>query len=132
MAWAHRVKNLTSYLRLSRMKAAVGLLSSDERHEWILTTGFPKLRDITADKTYPWYTLQSIKYIGSLISPDMKVLEYESGYSTLWWAERVAEVTSIERSRDWYERLKAALVQKNYKNVKLIHFDKLQDESTCI
>jgi len=114
------------------MKAAVGLLSSDERHEWILTTGFPKLRDITADKTYPWYTLQSIKYIGSLISPDMKVLEYESGYSTLWWAERVAEVTSIERSRDWYERLKAALVQKNYKNVKLIHFDKLQDESTCI
>jgi hypothetical protein len=54
----------------------------------------------------PWYTYPAIEFIEPRIGRDMRVFEYGSGWSTLWWAERVAEVFSVEHDTAW-----SALVQ---------------------
>ena len=45
--------------------------------------------------------MDEIKAIESLLEPTWHVLEYGSGGSTTWFAERVARVTSIEHNQQW-------------------------------
>jgi hypothetical protein len=42
-----------------------------------------------------------------------KVFEYGSGNSTLWWAERSKQVTSVEDDELWYEKIKLLLKSQN-------------------
>lgn len=55
----------------------------------------------------PWYSYSMVTFLSDRVGPDMRVFEYGSGYSTLWWAERVSHVTSCEHDREWYDSLKA-------------------------
>lgn len=51
------------------------------------------------------------------LKPDMKVLEYGSGFSTLEIAKRVKSVVSIEHNEKWYNELKQEIpsnVQLHY------------------
>lgn len=57
----------------------------------------------------PWYTYPTISFLANRIKPDMVVFEYGSGYSTLWWSQRVARVTSCEHSPKWHDLLKARM-----------------------
>jgi hypothetical protein len=120
----HRARNLTAFLRWTRLKAAIGLLSGDDRHRWIRTIGTKRLKENPLNETYPWFAFSSIAYLAALIRPDMKVVEYGSGYSTIWWASRVGEVTSVERSREWLAEVDAALSKHALKNAHLIPFNK--------
>lgn len=54
----------------------------------------------------PWLTYASIAFLTPRIQPSMRVFEYGSGNSTLWWSERVAHVTSCEHELAWYEAFK--------------------------
>ena len=63
----------------------------------------------------PWYTYPAIEYLASLDLSGMKVLEYGSGNSSLWWAERCKELVSVENDRAWYENIKnSAPVEKPF------------------
>lgn len=57
-------------------------------------------------KPYPWLCERAVEYLNNLIRPDMTVLEHGAGGSTLWLAERVKYVTSVESNLDWYEALR--------------------------
>ncbi|QNH55640.1 MAG: hypothetical protein H2674_14390, partial [Limnospira indica BM01] len=84
--WSEVSKNLPSginYLESS------GWLKS-------LATGVPINFD---SQPIPWYTYPAIEFIENKISSDFKVFEYGSGQSTLWWAERVLKVISVESDR---------------------------------
>lgn len=54
----------------------------------------------------PWYSYPAIEFLEPRIRPGLRVFEYGSGWSTLWWAQRVAEVFSVEHDAQW-----SALVQ---------------------
>ena len=87
------------YLNLYRFKyhlAEIGWLKSCEK-------GLPVDVD---EKPLPWYTYAAIKYLSMKVNPDMRVFEYGTGNSTLWWSERVRSVTSIEHDRTWFECMK--------------------------
>lgn len=53
----------------------------------------------------PYMPPEDIDALESCLHPDDHVLEYGSGASTFWLAERVRRVTSIEYSAAWAERL---------------------------
>lgn len=57
-------------------------------------------------KPFPWLAPKAIEYFESLLTPDMEVMEHGAGGSTLWLAERVKYVTSIEHDLDWYAILR--------------------------
>lgn len=51
----------------------------------------------------PWLGYRAIKRIDELIQPDWKVLEFGSGFSTVWLSERCDLVVSIEDDKKWYK-----------------------------
>lgn len=57
-------------------------------------------------KPEPWMQPEEIAAFESLLDPMMHVLEFGSGRSTFWLAERVAKVTTIEHNVRWLERVK--------------------------
>lgn len=65
----------------------------------------------------PWLDPRAIEYLNGLLSKDMTVLEHGAGGSTLWLAERVAKVTSVESDVDFY----AALLKRVPANVELLY-----------
>lgn len=65
----------------------------------------------------PWFTYSSIFFLEERIQPNMRVFEYGSGNSTLWWSKRVAHVTSCEHDPEWY----GALTSKIPSNVEYLH-----------
>jgi predicted O-methyltransferase YrrM len=56
-----------------------------------------------------------IAYLSRLLRPEYTVVEHGSGGSTLWLAERVAHVYSVEHDQDWY----AEMCKRLPANVKL-------------
>ena len=56
-------------------------------------------------KPLPWFTYSFIDFIGDRIYPEMKIFEYGSGNSTLWWSARVSSVVACEHDKDWYENI---------------------------
>lgn len=53
----------------------------------------------------PWLSYEAIRYMDERLRPDSVVFEYGSGGSTLWFADRVRHVTSIEHDPDWHARV---------------------------
>lgn len=52
----------------------------------------------------PWYTYAIIDFlIRGRIKPTMRVLEYGSGYSSLFWMRRVAYLESVEDNEAWHK-----------------------------
>lgn len=127
MALAQRFKNMTAYLHPAKMTAAFGLLSSEQRRAWVGTVGAPAVNEIELADAYPWYAFAAIHYLEELLSSETRVLEYGSGYSTLWFSKRVGEVVSVERSSKWLGEVETATRRWNLDNVRLVHFDKLAD-----
>ena len=68
----------------------------------------------------PWLTYGAIEYLGKIIKPHMKVFEYGSGGSTIWFAKRVAEVVSVEHDKEWLELVVGKLKKEGLKNARLI------------
>ncbi len=57
----------------------------------------------------PWITFPAIAFLESRVKPTMRVFEYGSGNSTLWWAARVAFVETCEHDPDWARRVEPLL-----------------------
>jgi len=56
-----------------------------------------------------WYTYAALSFLEPRLRADLEVFEYGSGHSTLWWAERVAHVCSVESEIGWVEHLRPQL-----------------------
>jgi predicted O-methyltransferase YrrM len=71
-------------------------------------------------KPIPWLHPVVIAYFESILQPDFEVLEHGSGGSTLWLAERVKSVLSVENEAEWMERVEAEAPE----NVRLMLWEK--------
>lgn len=61
----------------------------------------------------PWMNYSFIDFLEPRLKCTMNVFEYGSGYSTLYLAERVRSVTSIEYDKEWFNKMKEALNDKD-------------------
>ena len=60
-------------------------------------------------KPLPWYTYPIICFLEKRVKPWMRIFEYGSGNSTLWWSELVSSVISIEHNRTWFDKMKKSI-----------------------
>jgi hypothetical protein len=67
------------------------------------------------NKPLPWTTYSFIDFIGERLNDKMKMFEYGSGYSTLYFANKVGQLVSIEHNIKWFETIKKIIPS----NVKL-------------
>jgi hypothetical protein len=56
------------------------------------------------NKPIPWCTYSFIKFIEPRLKKKFSVFEYGSGNSTLWYAERVGSVKSVEHDQNWFNK----------------------------
>lgn len=68
----------------------------------------------------PWLTPASVRLISTLLRPDDRGAEFGSGRSTLWFAARVAALTSVEHDAQWHEAVSARLRERGLDNVDYI------------
>jgi len=61
----------------------------------------------------PWLTYSFVYFIKDRLKPEMSILEFGSGNSTLYWSKRVKKVESIEHDKSWYEKVKSMNLPAN-------------------
>jgi predicted O-methyltransferase YrrM len=59
----------------------------------------------------PWLTADAVCFLNAWVRPTDRYLEWGSGSSTMWFAARVASVTSIEHDSQWAQRVAQATVR---------------------
>lgn len=57
----------------------------------------------------PWYTYPAIDYLEQLDFSEKSVFEFGCGNSTLFWAVRCKQVTSVENDTIWFEKVNNSL-----------------------
>ncbi|MEX3008754.1 hypothetical protein [Hoeflea sp. TYP-13] len=53
----------------------------------------------------PWVTYSAVHFLETRVRSGLKVFEYGSGNSTLWWVKHNAEVVSCEHDPEWYQHI---------------------------
>lgn len=66
----------------------------------------------------PWYTYPAIEYISNLDLSDKNIFEFGGGNSSIWWAQRTKFVVTVEKDKDWYQRIMEKT--RAFNNIKLI------------
>ncbi len=107
MAFTLSQKVKTILKLLSEPKNLSALLSQ-RAFGYLLEVGwfesFKSLKSIDKDrKPIPWFSYPFIDFLTPRLSKEITVFEFGSGNSTLFFAERVKKVISIEHNKDWYQ-----------------------------
>jgi hypothetical protein len=53
----------------------------------------------------PWYTFPAIHFLKDMLTRDMKVFEYGSGFSTIFYKNHVDEYYTVEHDLEWATRI---------------------------
>ena len=69
------------------------------------------------DLQMPWFSYAAIDFLEEFVRPGMKICEYGSGGSTLFFAQRSRSVFSIENDPTWFEFVSKRLAEKRIQNV---------------
>jgi hypothetical protein len=56
----------------------------------------------------PWITYPAKMMLERVVQPHHRVFEFGAGNSSLWWAEHVAEVVSVEHDKGWAAAIHSA------------------------
>jgi precorrin-6B methylase 2 len=68
----------------------------------------------------PWLNRDAISFLENFLKKDMTVIEYGSGTSTSWIAQRVGKVYTVEDNDIWIDLVKQDLEEKGLNNVEII------------
>lgn len=105
-----RLKALLSYGHKGYL-ASIGWFTSFDNQQAMDENGDP----------LPWVTYSFIDFITPRLTKDLKIFEYGSGSSTLFYAKRVSKVVSVEHDEAWYNKI----VKSKPQNAEMI-FSKLE------
>ena len=95
--WRRAARVMQLWLRYVGGSAAPNETLADGR-DWIATTFLG--RDLLT-AGWPWITFPAMRWLTSYLRPSMSVFEWGSGGSTLFFAQRVARVVSVEYDTAW-------------------------------
>jgi predicted O-methyltransferase YrrM len=65
----------------------------------------------------PWLAPAAVEFLTGYLCPTDTMLEFGSGRSTLWFAERVSHITSVEHNPEWYSKIEKIIHDREIKNV---------------
>lgn len=100
--------------RPTRLHDEKGNLIQGSEWCYLLRAAVVCLKRVLFDKVdeVPWWTFGWMRRVERIVRPDMAVIEFGSGNSTLWLAGRVAALTSIEHHPDWHGFVAGKLTER--------------------
>lgn len=113
---------------LTRLSRLVSHLVTHPRYLSRYLAHGPWARRMPLDLGLPFLSYPAIEALEQILQPNMTVFEYGGGGSTLFFARRVRQVTTVENSAEWIERVGAKLRRENLSNVKFLHHPLLEDD----
>ncbi|GAB4111050.1 MAG: hypothetical protein OHK0057_21310 [Thermoflexibacter sp.] len=127
------VKSLISFLPVKVQKAirlyyaAYQIIT--QKNSYLVQTGYmeshiSKLPIDINGSPLPWMNYPFIDFISKRLRSEMEIFEYGAGYSSLYFANKVGKVVSVEYNRDWYNKIKD--YENKFNNIHL-HFYPLDD-----
>ena len=66
---------------------------------------------------HPWLTAESIKLIEAFLSKEKSGFEWGSGRSTVWFAQRLEKLVSVEHNEEWHKRVLTIIDNNKLENV---------------
>lgn len=106
------VTTLESAVALSREGSAL------VEHGWFQSFKKKKPMDKNGNPL-PWMTYAFIDFIGPRLKKSFDVFEYGCGYSSLFFADRVRSVISVEHNEDWFREMQSRIPG----NVKIVYHE---------
>lgn len=79
---------------------------------WLQSSAQQKPLDVNG-QPLPWLNYPVIEFLEERLKPDMQLFEYGGGYSTQYFAGRVAHVTTVEHNRQWFDHLQQNAADNN-------------------
>ncbi len=67
----------------------------------------------------PWITFPAMEFLRRKLTSSMRVFEYGSGGSTLFFCTRAADVVSVEHDREWAAKVQGVLAAQRFSNSRL-------------
>ena len=74
-----------------------------------------------SNKNVPWLSKECNKFLNVKLNKEMVCLEFGSGNSSLWIANRVKYLTSIEHNFEWFKKIDNN--SKQIKNFKILYLE---------
>src|SRR3954467_8450820 len=68
----------------------------------------------------PWINQQAIEILKTLLLKTDRGIEWGSGRSTMWFAQRLGHLTSVENDAAWHARVKGDLEREKVGNVEYL------------
>lgn len=65
----------------------------------------------------PWISHHAVKFCDTHLKKDFVALEWGSGRSTIWFAERVKSILSVEDKKGWYDFVNSRFKELGLANV---------------
>jgi predicted O-methyltransferase YrrM len=65
----------------------------------------------------PWLTPDANQILSTYLKPSDVGVEFGSGQSTIWFAQRIAKLISVEHDREWYESNSRIFQEEKISNV---------------
>lgn len=86
-------------------------------HGPLCAASFVSLRLLRRRPTVPFIPYAAVRAIRNVLGKNSVVLEFGSGMSTVWLAERCEHVYSVEDSREWFAAVSDRLERHQLRNV---------------
>lgn len=74
-------------------------------NSYLVPNGWLNSAPQDADGYTPWFTYPAIAFLKDILSAEMRVFEYGSGYSTIFFNSRAKQVISVEHDPVWARRI---------------------------
>ena len=72
------------------------------------------------DLELPWFSYGAIDFLENFLRPEMRVFEFGSGGSTIFFARRCARVESVEDDPAWATRVRERMARLGLSNVAIV------------
>ncbi len=124
----------SQYERYKQRKLAkwIGKLFVYDENSFLQTTGW--LKSLVESKPLdaegnqiPWMNYSIVNILKERLQKDFHLFEFGSGFSTLFYAELVQRVVSVEHDKEWYDLQKNSLPE----NAEIIFKNKDVDGEYC-
>ncbi len=84
----------------------------------------------TLKDAHPWMNFPLVEFLSTRLNRQQTVFEYGSGLSTIYFAERVKTITSVEHNKGWFDRTRLLLGKRT--NADVVFFELNDDYPDAI
>lgn len=125
---AKRVLSNNIYKRLLYYRYLYKILTKNE--SYLVKTGYIKsFRNFepldSKGQPTPWMNYAFLDFLEPRLHKHLKVFEYGSGYSTIYFSDKVQSVYSVEFDEEWYNKVKEKL--QNRQNCHIFYYPSKQE-----